>query len=54
MEPIKHTVTINMTPPPPPMPVAIQAALAYFMACRNCGAIMQRATQCPNCGAWCR
>jgi len=53
-EPIKHEVIINMTPPPPPMPPQVQMALAAFMACRNCNTIMQRGTQCPNCGAWCR
>lgn len=55
MEPIKHPIRVFIDPNPvPPMPVAIQAALANFMACYNCRGIMQRGTQCPNCGSWCR
>ncbi len=48
----QYTVTFNPTPPPLPDPVRV--AMAYMMACYNCNGIMQRGTQCPNCGAWCR
>ena len=38
----------------PALPLHVQMAHVLTMACRACGCVMVRGTQCPRCGAWCR
>jgi hypothetical protein len=47
-------IVIHGVEHPPPLAQQLAQVGIALMRCYSCGTIMERGTQCRNCGAWCR